>query len=85
MCSYFVATTERFYAEGLTEEAYVPPRAALVADVAAAGGGSVATAKRLRGGRSRVIARIWRGWTTADNADAYQRIVGEEVAEHRSA
>jgi hypothetical protein len=26
-----------------------------------------------------VIARIWRGWTTPDNADAYQRIVSEEV------
>jgi hypothetical protein len=26
-----------------------------------------------------VIARIWRGWTTSENADAYQRIVSEEV------
>jgi heme-degrading monooxygenase HmoA len=26
-----------------------------------------------------VIARIWRGWTTRENADAYQRIVSEEV------
>ena len=26
-----------------------------------------------------MIARIWRGWTTPDNADAYQRIVSEEV------
>jgi heme-degrading monooxygenase HmoA len=26
-----------------------------------------------------VIARIWRGWTTPANADAYQRIVSEEV------
>jgi heme-degrading monooxygenase HmoA len=26
-----------------------------------------------------VIARIWRGWTTPDNADAYQRIVSREV------
>jgi heme-degrading monooxygenase HmoA len=26
-----------------------------------------------------MIARIWRGWTTPANADAYQRIVGEEV------
>jgi heme-degrading monooxygenase HmoA len=26
-----------------------------------------------------VIARIWRGWTTPGNADAYQQIVGEEV------
>jgi hypothetical protein len=26
-----------------------------------------------------VIARIWRGWTTPENADAYQRIVSEEV------
>jgi heme-degrading monooxygenase HmoA len=26
-----------------------------------------------------VIARIWRGWTTPENADAYQRIVSDEV------
>jgi heme-degrading monooxygenase HmoA len=26
-----------------------------------------------------MITRIWRGWTTADNADAYQRIVSQEV------
>jgi heme-degrading monooxygenase HmoA len=26
-----------------------------------------------------VIARIWRGWTTPENADAYQQIVSEEV------
>jgi heme-degrading monooxygenase HmoA len=26
-----------------------------------------------------VIARIWRGWTTSENADAYQRIVSQEV------
>jgi hypothetical protein len=26
-----------------------------------------------------VIVRIWRGWTTPANADAYQRIVSEEV------
>jgi hypothetical protein len=26
-----------------------------------------------------VIARIWRGWTTPENADTYQRIVGQEV------
>ena len=26
-----------------------------------------------------MIARIWRGWTTPENADAYQRIVGQEV------
>jgi hypothetical protein len=26
-----------------------------------------------------VIARIWRGWTTPQNADAYQRIVSQEV------
>ena len=26
-----------------------------------------------------MIARIWRGWTTPENADAYQRIVSEEV------
>jgi hypothetical protein len=26
-----------------------------------------------------VIARIWRGWTTPENADAYQRIASEEV------
>jgi hypothetical protein len=26
-----------------------------------------------------VIVRIWRGWTTPDNAEAYQRIVSEEV------
>jgi hypothetical protein len=26
-----------------------------------------------------VIARIWRGWTTVENADAYQRIVSREV------
>lgn len=25
------------------------------------------------------VARIWRGWTTVDNADAYQRVVDEEV------
>lgn len=29
--------------------------------------------------RSHVIARIWRGWTTPENADAYQRIVSQEV------
>jgi heme-degrading monooxygenase HmoA len=26
-----------------------------------------------------VIARIWRGWTTPENADAYRRIVSQEV------
>jgi heme-degrading monooxygenase HmoA len=26
-----------------------------------------------------MICRLWRGWTTKDNADAYQRIVREEV------
>ena len=26
-----------------------------------------------------MIARIWRGWTTPANADAYQRIVSQEV------
>jgi antibiotic biosynthesis monooxygenase (ABM) superfamily enzyme len=26
-----------------------------------------------------MITRIWRGWTTPDNADAYQRIVSTEV------
>ena len=26
-----------------------------------------------------VVARIWRGWTTPENADAYQRIVSQEV------
>jgi heme-degrading monooxygenase HmoA len=25
------------------------------------------------------VARIWRGWTTVDNADAYQAVVGGEV------
>lgn len=25
------------------------------------------------------VARIWRGWTTIENADAYQRVVDEEV------
>jgi heme-degrading monooxygenase HmoA len=26
-----------------------------------------------------MICRVWRGWTTAENADAYERIVGGEV------
>lgn len=26
-----------------------------------------------------MICRIWRGWTTRDNADAYERIVSQEV------
>ena len=26
-----------------------------------------------------MIARIWRGWTTPENAEAYQRIVSQEV------
>ena len=26
-----------------------------------------------------MITRIWRGWTTPENADAYQRIVSQEV------
>ena len=26
-----------------------------------------------------MISRIWRGWTTPENADAYQRIVSQEV------
>ena len=26
-----------------------------------------------------MIARIWRGWTTPENADAYQQIVSQEV------
>ena len=26
-----------------------------------------------------MIARIWRGWTTPENADTYQRIVSQEV------
>ena len=25
------------------------------------------------------VARIWRGWTTVENADAYQRVVDGEV------
>ena len=25
------------------------------------------------------VARIWRGWTTVDNADAYQQVVDDEV------
>jgi heme-degrading monooxygenase HmoA len=33
----------------------------------------------VRDRRSHVIARIWRGWTTPENADAYQRIVSQEV------
>ena len=27
----------------------------------------------------RVILRYWRGWTTPDNADAYEKIVSEQV------
>jgi heme-degrading monooxygenase HmoA len=26
-----------------------------------------------------MICRLWRGWTTPDNADAYQRVVHHEV------
>ena len=26
-----------------------------------------------------MICRLWRGWTTADNADAYERIVRGQV------
>ena len=26
-----------------------------------------------------MICRLWRGWTTRDNADAYQRIVRDQV------
>lgn len=26
-----------------------------------------------------MISRIWRGWTTPENADAYQRVLTEEV------
>jgi heme-degrading monooxygenase HmoA len=26
-----------------------------------------------------VIARIWRGWTTPENADTYQQVVSQEV------
>ena len=26
-----------------------------------------------------VILRYWRGWTTSQNADAYQKIVSEQV------
>lgn len=26
-----------------------------------------------------MICRLWRGWTTPENADAYERIVSEEV------
>ena len=29
--------------------------------------------------RSEVISRLWHGWTTLDNADAYERIVKTEV------
>ena len=28
---------------------------------------------------SATVARIWRGWTTVENADAYQRVVDGEV------
>ena len=28
---------------------------------------------------SATVARIWRGWTTVENADAYQRVVNGEV------
>src|SRR5215207_8428136 len=30
-------------------------------------------------GAATVIARIWRGWTTPEKADAYQRIVSQEA------
>src|SRR5215218_9322846 len=33
----------------------------------------------VRRGAATMIARIWRGWTTPANADAYQRIVCQEV------
>jgi heme-degrading monooxygenase HmoA len=26
-----------------------------------------------------VIARVWRGWTTRDNADAYQELLGSTI------
>lgn len=26
-----------------------------------------------------MITRVWRGWTTAENADAYQRLLREEI------
>lgn len=26
-----------------------------------------------------MIARIWHGWTTAENADAYERLLREEI------
>jgi len=28
---------------------------------------------------SATVARIWRGWTTVENADAYQQVVDDEV------
>jgi hypothetical protein len=33
----------------------------------------------VRQGEATMIARIWRGWTTPENADTYQQIVSQEV------
>jgi antibiotic biosynthesis monooxygenase (ABM) superfamily enzyme len=30
-------------------------------------------------GSDHVILRYWRGWTTLDNADAYQKLVSEQI------
>jgi hypothetical protein len=46
--------------------------------------GYAASSNPVRGGRHgirspAVIARVWRGWTTPDNADAYEAVVSTEV------
>jgi antibiotic biosynthesis monooxygenase (ABM) superfamily enzyme len=33
----------------------------------------------LTDGRARMIERVWRGWTTRDNAEAYERLLRDEI------
>jgi heme-degrading monooxygenase HmoA len=32
-----------------------------------------------KGGCKPMIARVWKGWTTAEHADAYERLLNEQV------
>lgn len=61
------------------DEFYAPGRGSAFAHKA--NGQRIARVGRLRGNEEAVtmITRIWRGWTTPQNADAYERLLLNEV------
>lgn len=40
----------------------------------------VSTHRELEPARNLMIGRVWHGWTSAENADAYERLLREEIA-----